>query len=73
MALSAHRNAEQPFSLNTIFADAFGCRLRGGLLTAVLLQAGLPINESFLAYLLERKLLELSNADSPCVGPIGVA
>ena len=50
-----------------------GCGVLGGLLTTIFTAGGLPINESVFGILTDVKLLELSNADLPVLGPIGPA
>src|SRR5687767_9589920 len=71
MALALLAYAEHPFTFRTVLM-AIGCGIAGGLLTAVFAAGGLPINESLFGILTDVKLLELSNADLPALGPLAL-
>ena len=71
LAVALMAYSEQPLTLRTILMAA-GCGIASGLLTAVFVAGGLPINESLFGILTDVKLLELSNADLPVLGQLAM-
>jgi putative nucleotidyltransferase with HDIG domain len=71
LAIAMMAYKQQPFTLNSILL-AVGCAFAGGILTAAVTSALLPVCETLFGILTDVKLLELSNADLPVLGQLAL-